>query len=106
MLTEGDRIAGIGAVTIPRGTTRIDGKGMFLIPGLWDMHSHHQETGAECLDLFAAKGVVRTHDMGGDLDFILPLRECVSSGAILGPEIVASGPMLDDAPPNFPYRAA
>jgi imidazolonepropionase-like amidohydrolase len=42
--------------------------------------------------------------MGGDADFILPLRERVRSGAVPGPEIIASGPILDDAPPTFPYR--
>jgi hypothetical protein len=68
------------------------------------MHTHHQGTGADCLDLFVAKGIVGTRDMGGDADFILPLRERVKSGAVLGPEIVASGPILDDAPPDFPYR--
>ena len=68
------------------------------------MHSHHQGTGADCLDLFIAKGVVGTRDMGGDADFILPLRERVKSGAVLGPEIVAAGPILDDAPPSYPYR--
>jgi hypothetical protein len=70
----------------------------------WDMHAHHQGTGADALDLFVAKGIVGTRDMGGDADFILPLRERVKSGATLGPEIVTSGPMLDDAPPDFPYR--
>ncbi len=105
VLTRGDRIAAIGAgIAIPRDASRVNGKGKLLIPGLWDMHTHHQGTGAECLDLFVAKGVVGTRDMGGDADFILPLRERVSSGAVLGPEIVASGPMLDDAPPGFMYR--
>lgn len=61
-------------------------------------------TGADWLDLFLAKGVVGTRDMGGDADFILPLRARVSSGAVLGPEIVASGPILDNGPPSFPYR--
>jgi hypothetical protein len=68
------------------------------------MHTHHQGTGADCLDLFVAKGIVGTRDMGGDADLILPLRARVGSGAILGPEIVAAGPILDDAPPGFPYR--
>jgi hypothetical protein len=105
VLAQGDRIVGIGPrVTIPRDATRVNGKGKFLIPGLWDMHTHHQGTGADWLDLFIAKGVVGTRDMGGDLDFILPLRERVKSGAVLGPEIVASGPILDDAPPSYPYR--
>lgn len=105
VLLRNDRIAAIApTVSISRGALRVDGKGKFLIPGLWDMHTHHQGTGAGCLDLFVAKGVVGTRDMGGDADFILPLRERVRSGAILGPEIVASGPILDDAPPSFPYR--
>lgn len=105
VLTQGDRITAISPkVTIPQEASRLNGKGKFLIPGLWDMHSHHQGTGAECLDLFVAKGVVGTRDMGGDADFILPLRERVNSGSLFGPEIVASGPMVDDAPPDFPYR--
>ncbi len=39
-----------------------------------------------------------------DTDFILPLRERVRSGAVPVPEIVAAGPILDDAPPIYPYR--
>jgi hypothetical protein len=42
--------------------------------------------------------------MGGDADFILPLRDRVKAGEVFGPEIVASGPMVDNAPPDFPYR--
>jgi len=105
VLIQGDRITSIGArISIPRGATRLNGKGKFLIPGLWDMHSHHQGTGTEAVDLFVAKGVVGTRDMGADADFIFPLRERIRSGALFGPEIVLSGPMLDDAPPGFPYR--
>jgi hypothetical protein len=62
-------------ISVPIEATRLDGKGKFLIPGLWDMHSHHQGTGADCVDLFVAKGVVGTRDMGGDADFILPCAE-------------------------------
>src|SRR5690349_11950832 len=103
VLTEGDRISQIGPrIPIPRGATRVDGRGKFLIPGLWDMHTHHQASGADSLDLFVAKGVVGTRDMGSDADFILPLRDRIRSGAVLGPEIFASGPMLDDAP--FDWR--
>jgi len=105
ILTRGERIAAIGPrLAIPATATRVDATGKFLIPALWDMHSHHQGTGAASLDLFLAKGVVGTRDMGGDADFILPLRDRINSGALLGPEIVASGPMLDDAPPTYPYR--
>src|SRR5262245_56460012 len=84
VVAQGERIVGIGPrMAVPRGATKVDGKGKFLIPGLWDMHTHHQGTGADCLDLFIAKGVVGTRDMGGDADFILPLRDRVKSGAAL-----------------------
>jgi hypothetical protein len=105
VLIRNGRIEAIASkISVPNEATVLDGKGKFLIPGLWDMHSHHQGTGADSLDLFVAKGIVGTRDMGGDADFILPLRERVKSRAVLGPEIVASGPILDNAPPDFPYR--
>ena len=105
VVTKAGLIADIGrGISIPREMVRVDGAGKFLIPGLWDMHSHHQATGGEALDLFLASGVVGTRDMGADLEFILPLRERINRGELLGPEIVASGPILDDAPPEFPFR--
>src|SRR5262249_27096565 len=56
VLVQGDRIDRVAAkVEIPRDATRIDGSGKFLIPGLWDMHSHHQANGADWADLFVAK---------------------------------------------------
>jgi hypothetical protein len=90
-------------IATPHSAIRVKGAGKFLIPGLWDMHTHHQASGISSLDLFIAKGVVGTRDMGGDLDFILPLRDRINRGELLGPEIVAAGPILDDAP-QYPFR--
>jgi hypothetical protein len=105
VVTKGDAIAAVGrGVQVPRGAVRVDGTGKFLIPGLWDMHSHNQASGVESLDLYLAHGVVGTRDMGSDLDFILPLRDRLRRGEASGPEIVASGPMLDNAPPDWPFR--
>src|SRR5262245_61490044 len=39
----GNRIRAVGAsgsVSIPGGVRTIDGRGKFLIPGIWDMHVH------------------------------------------------------------------
>ncbi len=70
VLVRGDRIDRVATnVDIPLEARRIDGSGKFLIPGLWDMHSHHQATGADWVDLFVAKGVVGMRDMGADADF-------------------------------------
>jgi hypothetical protein len=105
VVTNGGEIAGIGrAVPVPPGAVRVDGAGKVLIPGLWDMHSHNQASGAESLDLYLAHGVVGTRDMGSDLDFILPLRDRIQRGEASGPEIVAAGPMLDNAPADWPFR--
>ncbi len=103
LISEG-KIARVDSrVATPQGAIRVKGAGKFLIPGLWDMHTHHQASGISSLDLFIAKGVVGTRDMGGDLDFILPLRDRINRSELLGPEIVSAGPILDDAP-QFPFR--
>ncbi len=105
VLTRGQDIVEIGRdVSVPAGAVRVDATGKFLIPGLWDMHAHHQGTGAQSVDLFVANGVVGTRDMGADVDFILPLRDRISRGELLGPEIVATGPILDDRPSHWPFR--
>ena len=105
VLTKAGQIADISrGSSIPEGAMRLDGTGKFLIPGLWDMHAHHQATGQESLDLFLANGVVGTRDMGADVDFILPLRDRINRGELSGPEIVAAGPILDDRPADWPFR--
>ncbi|HVF30027.1 MAG TPA: hypothetical protein VNA22_03610 [Pyrinomonadaceae bacterium] len=41
VIIQDGRIARIGrGVKAPKGAAIIDGRGKFLIPGLWDMHSH------------------------------------------------------------------
>src|SRR5215469_7501228 len=105
VVTAGARIASVGrSAVIPPGATRVNGRGKFLIPGLWDMHSHHQAAGLQSLELFLANGIVGTRDMGSDADFILPLRDHIARGEAAGPEIVAAGPILDDRPPDWPFR--
>jgi len=51
-----------------------------------------------------ANGVTGIRDMASTLDFILELREATSSGLVLGPRIFAAGPILDDAPGDWPLR--
>ncbi len=89
---------------VPADAQVIDGQGKFLIPGLWDMHAHIQGNEKAWLPLYIANGVTGIRDMGADLDFILDIREATSSGRTLGPRIVAAGPILDDAPGDWPLR--
>jgi imidazolonepropionase-like amidohydrolase len=90
--------------TPPAHARIVDGQGKFLIPGLWDMHAHMEASGESWLPLYVANGVTGIRDMGSDLDLILKMREATSSGRVLGPRIFAAGPILDDAPGDWPFR--
>jgi imidazolonepropionase-like amidohydrolase len=88
----------------PRGAQVVDGRNKFLIPGLWDMHAHVEMAGESSLRLDIANGVTGIRDMGSDLEFILRMREATASGRVLGPRMFVAGPILDDAPGDWPFR--
>lgn len=101
----GQTIANVAPHTAPlRGAQVVDGRGRFLIPGLWDMHAHMEASGESWLQLYVANGVTGIRDMGSDVDLILKMREATASGRMLGPRIFAAGPILDDAPGDWPFR--
>lgn len=82
-----------------------DARGKFLIPGLWDMHTHVAGISADpawsknvVLPLLVANGITGIRDMGGDLRALQEWRREIASGMLLGPQIVAAGPMLVPAP--------
>src|SRR5262245_29996962 len=93
-----NRIAEIGKsskVAIPEGARVVDGKGKFLIPGLWDMHGHFAHAGSGAVSLLIANGVTGVRDPGGDLGLVQRLRSEIASGERIGPHIVAAGPFVD-----------
>jgi Amidohydrolase family len=104
VVINGDVVREITGSAPPPGTQTFDGRGKFLIPGLWDMHAHTEIAGESWLQLYVANGVTGIRDMGSSLDVILPMREATASGRVLGPRIVAAGPILDDAPGEWPLR--
>jgi hypothetical protein len=58
-------------VRVPVGMGRVDGRGQFLIPGLWDMHTHLLGDRLVRLNLFPliiANGITGVRDMWGDCD--------------------------------------
>jgi imidazolonepropionase-like amidohydrolase len=102
-----DRIDKIGLyeeVKIPQGATIIDGKGLYLIPGLVDAHVHYYDAPVFGRVLLA-NGVLLVRDMGMPNEYILPLQDQLNSGNTLGPEMVATGFMLDGDPPMIPTIA-
>ena len=104
VMIDGATIARVSQDAPANGARIVDGRGKFLIPGLWDMHAHTEMTGVSWLQLYVANGVTGIRDMGSALDFILNVRDATASGRILGPRIFAAGPILDDAPGDWPFR--
>ncbi len=103
----GDRISQIGAqgkLSIPQGADIIDGHGLYLMPGLVDAHVHYLEAPVFGR-LMIANGVLLVRDMGMPNDYILKLRDELNRGETLGPEMIATGAMLDGSPPVIPSIA-
>src|SRR5271157_172283 len=112
VVISGDRISevtGSNRKKVPSDAQVLEGKGKYLIPGLWDMHVH--ALFAERLDsmfpMFVANGVLGIRDMGTSMPLadIERVRQEIASGSRLGPRFVAAGPLLDGRPkplrPNF-----
>lgn len=126
VVVAGDRITAVGAangVVIPTGATVIDGRGKFLIPGLWDMHVHmandvwapvpwdfHAPDPGEVdqreiyMPIYLAFGVTGIREMSGGLVSV-QMRERIERGELLGPHTVIGSPLLDGPQPVFPDHA-
>jgi imidazolonepropionase-like amidohydrolase len=114
VIVEGKRILRVGKskdVAVPKGAKLVDGRGKYLIPGLWDMHVHEifgawlPEDEKVIPLLFVANGVTGVRDMGGDLEALKKWRARIAAGEMIGPRMVISGPMLDGPVPQFPSSA-
>ena len=108
----GQRIARVSPFTktLPRAGRVVDATGQYLMPGLWDMHTHVYFDGTAAagsdliLPLLLANGVTGIRDMGSELEAVLRARAAVAAHQLLGPRLVVSGPMLDG--PKSPYKAS
>lgn len=108
VLVVGDRIAAVGReITAPPGARRVDVRGQFLVPGLWDMHAHVAAVGpvGDALEDYVRHGVLGIRDMGGRSDEVLALRSAVAEGRRLGPTMLVAGPTLNGAASADFHRA-
>jgi imidazolonepropionase-like amidohydrolase len=98
VLVIGNRIVAVGAaVSVPSDARVLDASGMFLIPGLWDMHAHCEYEGRpeRYLPLHIANGVTGIRDMGGVLRSLARLRDEIERGERIGPRLVVTGETVD-----------
>lgn len=98
----GNRIQAMGAgttVPIPAGAQIVDGRGKYLIPGLWDMHTHSRRWTAFAYPLFLATGVTGIRDAWSEvpLDTLRRWRREILAGTRVGPpRQLFAGAALDD----------
>jgi hypothetical protein len=93
----------MGRVAVPGDARVVDGRGRYLIPGLWDMHVHLGDATEAALPVFVAFGITGVRDMGSQsLESLRRWRVEALTGRRVGPRIVACGPILDggDYPDN------
>jgi imidazolonepropionase-like amidohydrolase len=101
VLVSGNRIGYVGpatSATIPADAQIIDGRGKFLMPGLWDMHVHgfvwvFSEFAGP---LMIANGITGAREMGWHIDTTLRWRSDIAAGREVGPRLVA-GVRIDGA---------
>jgi imidazolonepropionase-like amidohydrolase len=113
VVVSGNRISELGPagkVAVPNGAQVVNAKGQFLIPGLWDMHTHafmrkHKMLPQLTMNLFLANGVTGIRDMGdqgvrddlGDFPYAIDFewRTAVTTGVLSGPRMSLAGVIID-----------
>ncbi|MGA8014951.1 MAG: amidohydrolase family protein [Candidatus Dormiibacterota bacterium] len=109
-----DRIESISAADVARETGSVEGRGLFLTPGLIDAHvhcffdagsdplttflsndeEHNLAVGRRNLGIAAAAGITTVRDLGSPPQLMRTLMSEVESGAVVGPHIISSGAPL------------
>ena len=106
VILEGERIADVrdsGSLKIPPAAKVIDATGKYLIPGLWDMHVHGNNTSwyASFFPLYLANGVTGIREMFGPPD-ANKFRADLAASKIDAPQIYLGSPIVDGSPPVWP----
>jgi Amidohydrolase family len=105
ILVENDRITRVaqaGEISAPRNAEVVTARGLWVLPGLIDMHVHGSSRADVPLALYVANGVTSIRDLGGPLAPLQLLRIELETGKRIGPRLHFVGPILDGDPPAAP----
>jgi len=101
VVVHGARIMAVGpaaAVKSPAGVPVVDGRGKFLIPGIWDMHAHpFHNFPARVLPVAVARGITGIREMGSGIQNTIDGVKLIDEG-LLVPRMIVAGPLLDGIP--------
>lgn len=89
LVVRGARIESIGGTPAPAGARVIDVAGRYLVPGLIDSHTHI--TSMRALGAALESGVTTVRSSGVSSYVDVGMRELVRRGAVIGPDVLASG---------------
>ena len=103
VLIRGSTIEAVGAgLTPPAGARIIDGAGLTLLPGLFDLHTHLTASAApggltadvgKVLKAYLARGITSVVEMSSYGEMFAPLRDLMASGALPGPHVTFASRM-------------
>src|SRR5438067_3561886 len=100
VLISGNRIVAIGPASktlATRSAQSLNATGKFLIPGLWDMHSHVTAFGRTSLALYLTQGVTGIRDMGAERFAVAKAwRDSIAAGQLLGPRMRIASPIVEN----------
>jgi len=83
-------------------TIVIDGKGKYLIPGLWDMHAHYKWNRIDTEPLLIANGITGVREMWGDMPEYVKVPKNRPQEGVVSPDIYFAADFIDGNPPAFP----
>jgi imidazolonepropionase-like amidohydrolase len=101
----GDSVLAVeeAGATIPEGARRVEASGLYMLPGLWNLHTHLAHVEDWVPTLMVTQGVTGARDLGGKLERVDAVRARIDRGELLGPRIVRTGPTLNGAQ-NAPFH--
>lgn len=88
VLVQGGKVNAVGAagsIKLPKGATRIDGRGKTLLPGLWDSHLHIGGSDWNLLQNVAT-GITNYRSPGSMIDESLSIIKRRAAGELLAPD--------------------
>jgi Amidohydrolase family len=102
-----EAIGSTGRVHASKSVRMIDGKGKFLIPGLWDFHVHIFSAPGEeelALPLYILNGITGIRDVGAlrKRNEQQAILDAIERGERVGPRIVLAGALIDGPPGSWP----
>tara|TARA_B100001057_G_scaffold926_1_gene898 strand:- start:29397 stop:30833 length:1437 start_codon:yes stop_codon:yes gene_type:complete len=75
-----------------------NGKGLYMIPGLWDSHIHfayEKELANSMFNLFIGHGITSVRDTGGELIFVKKWKKESKNNPNYSPRVKIAGPLID-----------